>query len=120
MSRSQARPSLSKTPVCAGERRVVRQVLGVCFRPDRSLSSELPCLVWLKCPLLLRGEPWLAVQGTTGRGRLAIRFGFMPTDCERMTVPQHDIGGMEHVCGIKSRGRAVARHGDHEPDEQTN
>ena len=44
----------------------------------------------------------------------------MPTDRERVTVPQHDIGGMEHVYGIKSRGRAIARRGDHEPDEQMN
>ena len=44
----------------------------------------------------------------------------MPTDRERVTVPQHDISGMEHVYGIKSRGRATARHGDHEPDEQMN
>src|ERR1700675_4069890 len=54
------------------------------------------------------------------RGRLAIRCGFTPTDCERVTVPQHDFGGMQHVCGIKSRGRAIARRGDHEPDEQMN
>jgi hypothetical protein len=37
-----------------------------------------------------------------------------------VTVPQHDFGGMQHVCGIKSRGRAIARRGDHEPDEQMN
>jgi hypothetical protein len=37
-----------------------------------------------------------------------------------VTVPQHDFGGMQQVCGIKSRGRAIARRGDHEPDEQMN
>jgi hypothetical protein len=42
-----------------------------------------------------------------GRGRLAIRSGFTPTDCERVTVPQHDFGGMQYVCGIKSPGRVL-------------
>jgi len=42
----------------------------------------------------------------------------MLTDGKRAAVPQHGIGGTKHVCGIKSRGRAIARHGDHEPDEQ--
>src|SRR6202051_2549550 len=27
---------------------------------------------------------------------------------------------MQYVCGIKSRGRAIARRGDHDPDEQMN
>jgi len=31
----------------------------------------------------------------------------MLTDGKRAAVPQHGIGGMKHVCGIKSRGRLL-------------
>jgi hypothetical protein len=75
---------------------------------------------WLNWDHLLRGRPRSADEGTIGRGRLIVRFDFVPLDTKRVTASCNHVGRMEDMRGVKSSRRACAHHGDREPSEQTN
>jgi hypothetical protein len=82
------------------------------------LLSNLLCSASLDLNFSLRSRLCLAEQGTIGRGRLTVRFGFVPLGSKRVTALRNQIRRVKDVRGIKRGCRARARHGDHEPGEQ--